>query len=173
MGTSKYLNPYSSHRTPLNINISIHDKRYKKLSTSNRRKCKTVLHRRFNSTQDGFSSLFFSGKYSSRWLSFSKLSINGASKVSFLKPHRRFKRPFLKNLRIKGGGLSKTKSILKPSKRGNLSIKVQKGLQTKYFDSFRFFLKKKLKSRFKFYKGRFKSNRKMAKLPYSRSFRKL
>lgn len=73
-------------RRLLNLNISFHDKRYKKLSLYLKRKSRPVFRRfRLNSNVDGFDSFLFSGKYSSRWLSFSKIVKGVSSNVHFMK----------------------------------------------------------------------------------------
>ena len=73
-------------RRLLNLNISFHDKRYKKLSLYAKRKSIPIFRRfRLNSNVDGFDSFLFSGKYSSRWLSFSKILKGVSSNVHIMK----------------------------------------------------------------------------------------
>jgi ribosomal protein S4 len=80
-------------REPLKFNFSFHDKRYKKLSLYLRRNSKNVLRRyRSNTTKDSFRSFLFSGVYSSRWFSFSRLRTKRPSKKVGLFTYSQFKR---------------------------------------------------------------------------------
>lgn len=125
-------------REPLKLNLSVHDKRYKKLSSSTRRNCKTILRRfRSNWTKDGFTSFLFSGNYSSRWLSLSKLAINTISKVGLVRYHRKFKLPPIfkrtkKKISIKKGLSKNVKSFQKRLHNFTRKYYIQRGAEKSY-----------------------------------------
>jgi len=151
-----------SFREPLKVNISFHDKRYKKLSLYLRRNSKNILRRyRSNTTKDGFTSFSFAGVYSSRWFSFSKLRVKRPlEKVGLVKYSRKLKIVSRRNIRMTKGLIQKRGKFTKISSKRlvrKISRKVTKkrlsrvikldNVKNSFFTFFKFRLRKVKKSK--------------------------
>lgn len=164
-------------RKNLPINLVIHDKKYKRFLSKtkqgvlNNEKILT-LSKRLN-FKDGFNSTFFSGLYSSRWLSFSKVVKGISNRISFIRFHRKYriynrKKVKIAHKKLRNARFTNTNFISLFSffnKNSTLANSFLKKRQSRYHSKFKI-KSKKLTYRKKNFKSRFenqKSNRTMLK----------